>query len=309
MCAPYGAPQGRPLGTGRAAEAACEESRTRETAERRAVPCPWTRQDRGVRCRQVSGPCGAGAGCTGRGPTGSPGGGSLSRAPPPLRVASPAPPCGGVPGALRFSHKSGPNSWERAILHRALLTENENQTGPEINHGAQRLHKGRLCVNRAGRGGQLPAARSAPATAPARGPPGSRGGGQVGAARPAPPAAVPRWLPEHGGWRQGRISVFVCLRPLARDRLQPSAPAGLMEQLAALVLIASPRARPPAAAAATGLPAAGALGRERAARSLARPPRCARLQRGCCSLPGPGGRLSALLAPLQHPHGELHPLQ
>ncbi|XP_041317083.1 translation initiation factor IF-2-like [Pyrgilauda ruficollis] len=113
-------------------------------------------QGRRVRCRQVTEPCGAGAGCTERGPTG---GGWLSRDPPPLRVASPAPPCGGVPGPLRFSHKSGPNSWERAILHRALLTENENQTGPEINHGAQRLHKGRLCVNRAGRGGQLPAAR------------------------------------------------------------------------------------------------------------------------------------------------------
>lgn len=41
-----------------------------------------------------------------------------------------------------------------------------------------------------------------------------------------------------------------------------------MEQLATLVLIASPRARPPAAAAATGLPAAEALGRDRAALSL-----------------------------------------
>lgn len=216
---------------------------------------------------------------------------AVSRDPPPLRVASPAPPCGGVPGALRFSHKSGASSWERAILHRALLTENENQTGPEINHGAQRLHKGRLCVNRAGRGGQLPAARPA----------GLWGGGQVGAARPAPAAAVPRWLPERGGWRQGRISVFVCLRPLARGRLQRSAPATLMEQLAALGLIASPRARPPAAAAAAG-PSGGSG-------PLARPPRCPRPQRGCCSLPGPGGRLLALLAPLQHPHGELHPLQ
>lgn len=115
--------------------------------------------------------------------------GSLPRDPPPLRGASPAPPCGGVPGALRFSHKSEPSPWERAILHRALLTENEKQTGPEINHGAQRLHKGRLCVNRAGRGGQLPAARVRTGPGPrASGLPGAAG--QVGAARRGPPAAA-----------------------------------------------------------------------------------------------------------------------
>lgn len=226
-------------------------------------------------------------GLHGAGPSGSPGGGSLLQDPPLLRVASPAPPCGGVPGALRFSHKSGPNSWERAILHRALLTENENQTGPEINHGAQRLHKGRLCVNRAGRGGQLPTARVRSGCGPSPQAAGLRGRRAGGCRPPSAPAAVPRWLPEHGGWRQGRISVFVCLRPLARGRLQHSAPARLMEQLAALVLIASPRARPPAAAAATGLPAAGP--RAAAGCSLARPPRCARPHRGCCSLPEPGG--------------------
>lgn len=115
--------------------------------------------------------------------------GSLPRDPPPLRGAAPAPPCGGVPGALRFSHKSEPSPWERAILHRALLTENEKQTGPEINHGAQRLHKGRLCVNRAGRGGQLPAARVRTGPGPrASGLPGAAG--QVGAARRGPPAAA-----------------------------------------------------------------------------------------------------------------------
>lgn len=240
----------RPLGTVSGAEAACEESRSGERAKRRAVrtgPLP-AGGDRAERSR---------CGLHGAGPSGSPGGGSLLQDPPLLRVASPAPPCGGVPGALRFSHKSGPNSWERAILHRALLTENENQTGPEINHGAQRLHKGRLCVNRAGRGGQLPAARVRSGCGPSPRAAGLRGRRAGGCRPPSAPAAVPRWLPEHGGWRQGRISVFVCLRPLARGRLQHSAPARLMEQLAALVLIASPRARPPAAAAATGLPAAG----------------------------------------------------
>lgn len=159
------------------------------------------------RCRQVS------AASAGRG-----------RAPPHRRPrrrvaapgphgSSPAPPCGGVPGALPFSHKSGPSPWERAILHRALLTENEKQTGPEINHGAQRLHKGRLCVNRAGRGGQLPAARVPtglgprvsvlPGAAgrwvpPRRGPPRSR-------------AAVPRRLLEHRvfGDRAGLACLFV----------------------------------------------------------------------------------------------------
>lgn len=111
---------------------------------------------------------------------------------PQSRCPRAAPPCGGVPGALRFSHKSGPSPWERAILHRALLTENEKQTGPEINHGAQRLYKGRLCVNRAGRGGQLPAARTR--TGPHR--PAelgaARGGVQVGAGRwyPRQPAGA-----------------------------------------------------------------------------------------------------------------------
>lgn len=190
--------------------------------------------------RGVRGRCGPGAF-----PPAAPSAGRCPGTPPPLRGASPAPPCGGVPGALRFSHKSGSSPWERAILHRPLLTENEKQTGPEINHGAQRLHKGRLCVNRAGRAGLLPAAR-------VRTGPGPRASGLPRVAgRWVPPAeglpqprrgraAVPRWLPKHRGWRQGRINVFVCLRPLAQGRLQHSAPARLMEQLAALGLIASP---------------------------------------------------------------------
>lgn len=98
-------------------------------------------------------------------------------------------------------------------------------------------------------------------------------------------AAVPRWLPEHRRWRQGRINVFVCLRPLARGRLQHSAPARLMEQLAALGLIASPRARPPAAAVCYRAACARGPGEGGAARQ----PPCARPLQGCSPLPGPEG--------------------
>ena len=59
-------------------------------------------------------------------------------------------------------------------------------------------------------------------------------------------AAVPGRSPRsRRGRRQSRLSVFVCLRPLARGRLRHSAPARLMEQLAAPGLIASPRAKAP----------------------------------------------------------------
>lgn len=234
---------------------------------------------------------------------------ALPRGPRPPRGASPAPPCGGVPGALRFSHKSGPSPWERAILHRALLTENEKQTDPEINHGAERLHKGRLCVNRAGRGGQLPAARTRTGPRPA-GLGAARGGGQVGAAPGGPlpqppggplpqPSGVPARSPPEPG-PDYRVCLFTAISAGPAPALGTRETNGAISGPAADSI--APSEAPGRAAcyraACARAPAAGGL-------CGAAPPASRDVQ-GCCPpAPGRGG----LLAPPQHPHGELHPLQ
>lgn len=225
---------------------------------------------------------------------------ALPRGPRPPRGASPAPPCGGVPGALRFSHKSGPSPWERAILHRALLTENEKQTGPEINHGAERLHKGRLCVNRAGRGGQLPAARTRTGPRPA-GLGAARGGGQVGAAPGGPlpqppggplpqPSGVPARSPPEPG-PDYRVCLFTAISAGPAPALGTRETNGAISGPAADSIAPSEAPGPGSVLPGRLRPGPGGGGAVRG--GSARQPRCAGL------LPprsGPGGALGSAAA-------------